>query len=220
MFKLNKVFVVKKQFPQSYNTPISLITENVDWELNIWLIPHFVCPYLDCLLKACAGNQGQWVLCINLGQAILHYTLAWYCINGSDIVEWIIIIGANIPLCFGWAKRFSTKCKWDWCTFREDTGHNSLCLRSERAFTKKETICSKSSQWEQNCSFPLRKHAYSNILRILPPKNENFSWKILIVFTILHRRGGSNEYPQSMFLSRNKKNNVYPCKPWFYCIKV
>ena len=24
------------------------------------------------------------------------------------------------------------------------------------------------------------------------------------------RRGGSNEYPQSMFLSRNKKNNVYP----------
>ena len=29
------------------------------------------------------------------------------------------------------------------------------------------------------------------------------------------RRGGSNEYPQSMFLSRNKKNNVYPCKPRF-----
>ena len=34
------------------------------------------------------------------------------------------------------------------------------------------------------------------------------------------RRGGSNEYPQSMFLSRNKKNNVYPCKPEFYYIKV
>ena len=29
-------------------------------------------------------------------------------------------------------------------------------------------------------------------------------------------QGGSNEYPQSMFLSRNKKNNVYPC----YNIKV
>ena len=29
------------------------------------------------------------------------------------------------------------------------------------------------------------------------------------------RWGGSNEYPQSMFLSRNKKNNVYPCKPQF-----
>ena len=24
------------------------------------------------------------------------------------------------------------------------------------------------------------------------------------------RRGGSNKYPQYMFLSRNKKNNVYP----------
>ena len=34
------------------------------------------------------------------------------------------------------------------------------------------------------------------------------------------RRGVSNEYPQSMFLSRNKKNNVYPCKPQFYYIKV
>ena len=34
------------------------------------------------------------------------------------------------------------------------------------------------------------------------------------------RRGGSNEYPQSMFLSRNKKNNVYPYKPQFYYIKV
>ena len=30
------------------------------------------------------------------------------------------------------------------------------------------------------------------------------------------RRDGSNEYPQSMFLSRNKKNNVYTCKPQFY----
>ena len=34
------------------------------------------------------------------------------------------------------------------------------------------------------------------------------------------RRGGSNEFPQSMVLSRNKKDNVYPCKPQFYNIKV
>ena len=34
------------------------------------------------------------------------------------------------------------------------------------------------------------------------------------------RRGGSSEYTQSMFLSRNKKNNVYPCKLQFYYIKV
>ena len=34
------------------------------------------------------------------------------------------------------------------------------------------------------------------------------------------RRGGSNEYPQSMVLSGNKKNNVYPCKLQFYYIKV
>ena len=34
------------------------------------------------------------------------------------------------------------------------------------------------------------------------------------------RRGGSNEYSQSMFLGRNKKNKVYLCKPQFYYIKV
>ena len=80
--------------------------------------------------------------------------------------------------------------------------------------------------------FPLRKHAYSNILKILPPKTESFQIKILIFFSYFcskiecgyslepPRQGGSNEYPQSMFLSRNKKTNVYPCKLQFYCIKV
>ena len=32
-------------------------------------------------------------------------------------------------------------------------------------------------------------------------------------------RGGSNEYPQSMFWEIRKKN-VYPCKPQFYYVKV
>ena len=79
---------------------------------------------------------------------------------------------------------------------------------------------------------PLRKHAYSNILKSLPPKKWKFSDKNLCYFSyfcskhrLWHsleppRRGGSNEYPQSMFLSRNKKHNVYPCKPQFLYIKV
>ena len=53
-------------------------------------------------------------------------------------------------------------------------------------------------------------------------KNENFQIKKSDIFHISTQnigcgysleRGGSNEYPQSMFLSRNMKNNVYPCKP-------
>ena len=78
---------------------------------------------------------------------------------------------------------------------------------------------------------PFRKHAYSNISKISPPKTESFQIKITIFFIFLlniecgyslepPRRGGSNEYPQSMFLGRNKKTNVYPCKPNFYYIKV
>ena len=81
-------------------------------------------------------------------------------------------------------------------------------------------------------TYTLRKQAYSNILKILPPKTENFQIKKSDIFPISAknidcgysldppRRGGSNEYPQSMFLSRNKENNVYPCKPQFYYIKV
>ena len=63
-------------------------------------------------------------------------------------------------------------------------------------------------------------------------KTENFQIKNSDIFHISAQnidcgysleppqRGGFNEYPQSMFLSRNKKNNVYPCKPQFYYIKV
>ena len=63
-------------------------------------------------------------------------------------------------------------------------------------------------------------------------KTENFQIKIQIFFLISAQnidcgyllepphRGGSNEYPQSMFLSRNKKNYVYPCKSQFYYIIV
>ena len=70
--------------------------------------------------------------------------------------------------------------------------------------------------------FALQKH-YSNILRILPPKNENFQMKNSGSFHIsaqnidggylLEPPSSSNKYPQSMILSRNKKINVYPCKP-------
>ena len=69
----------------------------------------------------------------------------------------------------------------------------------------------------------LRKHAYSNIQKISPPKTENFQIKNIDIFHISARnrdcgysleppqRGSSNEYPQSLFSSKNKKNNVYPC---------
>ena len=65
-----------------------------------------------------------------------------------------------------------------------------------------------------------------------PPKTEIFQIKDSDVFHISAqnidcgyslkppRRCDSNEYPPSMFTSKNKKNYVYPCKPQFYYIKV
>ena len=62
-------------------------------------------------------------------------------------------------------------------------------------------------------------------------KNDYFQMKNCNIFLIFAQTidfgytlepphwGGSNEYPQSMFWSKNKKK-VCPCKPHFYFIKV
>ena len=108
-------------------------------------------------------------------------------------------------------------------------------LNRERDFCSQNFIVSHRLTLHESPTynkFPLRKHAYSNILKNWTPKNGNFQIKYSDIFHISAqnidcgysldspRRGGSNEYPQSMFLSRNKKNNAYPCKPQFYYIKV
>ena len=73
----------------------------------------------------------------------------------------------------------------------------------------------------------LRKHAYLNILKILPPKNENFQIKISDIFHSSAqnidcgysleppRRGGSNKYPQSMFSAEIRQIMYTPVNPSF-----
>ena len=99
-----------------------------------------------------------------------------------------------------------------------------------------ETKRRKLSLWNLQCTRPFRVHYENTPIQIYwkfyNQKKENFQIKTSDIFHIFAQnidcvyslepphRGGSNEYPQSMFLSRNKKNNVYPCKPQFYYIKV
>ena len=66
---------------------------------------------------------------------------------------------------------------------------------------------------------------YPEIFKVV--KNENFQLKIMIIFLFLFRnidcgyslessrRGGTNEYPQSMFSSKNKRNKYTPAYPSF-----
>ena len=87
----------------------------------------------------------------------------------------------------------------------------------------------------------LRKHTYSNLgpnnhyenmpiqiyRKIAAPKIENFQIKSSDIFQISAqnidcgysleppRRGGSNEYPQCLFLSRNNKKMYTPVNPSF-----
>ena len=74
---------------------------------------------------------------------------------------------------------------------------------------------------------PLRNHAYSNVLKILQPKKENFQIKKSDIFHISTqnidrgysleppRRGGSNEYPQSMLFSKIRKEIYTPVNSSF-----
>ena len=75
----------------------------------------------------------------------------------------------------------------------------------------------------------LRKHACSNIMKILPPKNENFQRKMLIFFHISAqnidcgysleppRWGGSNEYHNLCFWAEIIKIIYTPVNPSFIC---
>ena len=79
---------------------------------------------------------------------------------------------------------------------------------------------------------PLRKLAHAINRDFLALKIENFQLKNVDIFLIFAqnidcgytleppRRGGSNEYPQSMFWSKNKKNRYTPANPSFSIYKV
>ena len=84
----------------------------------------------------------------------------------------------------------------------------------------------------RKCFAPITKTRLFKYIENFTTKNWKFSDKTSDIFHISAkkidcayslespRRGGSNENPQSMFLSKKKKNNVYPCKPQFYYIQV
>ena len=124
-----------------------------------------------------------------------------------------------------WSKTsiFSILCKF----FKNEENHHIFTLgqlkhKNSLVWMKTVHMCELNQKGPQVRGgrklqfFTLRKHAYSNILKISLPKIESFPIKIW--YFSYFCRSGSNEYPQSMFLSRNI-NNVYPCQHQFYYIK-
>ena len=78
---------------------------------------------------------------------------------------------------------------------------------------------------QKNMPIQIDRKIHLQKLKIFRQKNNWYfsyfcSKHILWVLVRPAQRGGSNRYQQSMFLSRNMKNNVYPYKPQFYSIKV
>ena len=81
--------------------------------------------------------------------------------------------------------------------------------------------------YKEDSKTTLRKLAHAINRDFLSFKNENFQLKIFDIFLIFAqnidcgytleppRRGGSNEHPQYMFWSKNKKNRYTPAYPSF-----
>ena len=98
-----------------------------------------------------------------------------------------------------------------WSRFYEDYEYSkkgTVSGAGERDPSDIINVCSESLSLFQ---VPIRKHAYSNILKISPSKNENFQIKSSDIFHIFAQnidcgsllepphRGGSNEYHNLCF---------------------
>ena len=112
-------------------------------------------------------------------------------------------------------------------------------INQNKTRTQSTAIIRKAPQRTKSLWRSITKTRLFKCIKNFITKNENFQMKNSVFFFVLFcffsyfcskhilwvlvrtaSRGGSNKYPQSMFLSRNKKINVYPCKPQLYCIKV
>ena len=99
-------------------------------------------------------------------------------------------------------------------------GHNVIISWYEREITTNKPMLSLSSLTDSTPA--LWKHGDSNILKLSPPKNWKFSDKNSDIVHISAqnidcgysleppRRGGSNEYPQSMFLKKKIHTPISP----------
>ena len=122
-------------------------------------------------------------------------------VNGMDALS-----GEETFFRFG-RRPFPEKFQW---AEKQLEGHKSClpcmkCITKTRLFKYIENVSTKKRK------LPDEKFWYFHI------SIQNIDCGYLLE---LSQWGSSNKYPQSMFLGRNKKISVYPCKPQFYCIKV
>ena len=119
----------------------------------------------------------------------------------------------------------SVGCASDW--WSGGRGFDPRRVRQHSMVQIDHEIFSTAKEYAQLLGNPLRKHAYSNILKIVPTKNEIFQIKNSDIFHISAqnidcgysleppRWGGSNEYLQSMFWAEIRNILYTPVNPIF-----
>ena len=106
-----------------------------------------------------------------------------------------------------------------WCLSVRKTEQLRLTWKKKKKKKKKKKNRINAIQGTLHCKILLRFYKSSSCWNIT--KTRLFKYMYIENFTSKNWKFSDiNEYPQSMFLSGNKKNDVYPCKPQFYCIKV
>ena len=118
------------------------------------------------------------------------------------------------------------KCKWRYPGNATITKHSPLKTpKMERWGTKKDNTNTTYKTIDA-----IKKTRLFKYIENFTSKNWKFSDKNSEIFRIPTQNidcvysleppqwGGSNEYPQSMFLSKTQQNDVYPLKPQVYII--
>ena len=128
----------------------------------------------------------------------------------------------NIPLTYTPNENSKSACAYAWRNFE-----SSATLPKMRTVDILSRLC-ECAGWSEfitkNSLFKYTKNFTTKIWKLLDKNSDMFHISAQNIdcgyWLEPPWQGGSTEYPQSMFLSRNKKINMYPCKPQFYYIKV
>ena len=174
------------------------------------MISHWWCSFIDamlCSFHAQSVHFDNFSFPSFLSEISIFPPFPFFTVQ---IYNYRIIIFLAISFAGFWAQNGEMRKKW-FRSYANSKDTNNV--RNRDYYTR---------------AFPSRKHAYSIILKISPPKNKDFQIKKILNFFIFllknidcvyslepPHRGGSNEYPQSMFWAEIRKMIYTPVNPSF-----
>ena len=156
-------------------------------------------------------HRRLWSDCVNVQAGLLLHWIADFTRTFYEYLRSLFGHKFHWPMEVGIKKKKKKKRKWPRPVFEIILAEAKCFLAKKKKKKKKKEAYPLPYKTTKNENFLIKNSDF------LPISAQNIDCGYSLEPP---RRGGSNEYPQSMFLIRNQKNNVYPFKPQFYYIKL